>query len=832
MRIPREKEIEKLENVWRNTDKKGKTVIVLGPLGIGKHSILMDFARKIGVDFLHYRCERSDEHIPLGSLRRFMSVYYPDLLRKIKKTTKPEKVYDLLLETVSEGKKIVYFEGINYADYLSLKFVTYFALNAPKGVMLAVSYPTEAEKEDLSSVLEHLIMEDLASVVLVEPISKENIRKILAGTPLENRVDEIVEKSRGNLLYMKFLLQYWQKTHDVKVFEDPRDAIAENYALLSDMEKETLRIGALMGNMFFQDVVEDITGKKVEEYLQKLVAEGWITRFSQRYGNEVYRGYVFTHEFIRDTVESMVDHRSRREIHDKIARSIERHNLYFTWEKAYELAHHYYEAKNTDKGIKYLNMVADLCMNIYDFRSAVYYLKQLEEFMNILDHHTERVNLYGKLSHALTQTGELKESVWYYDKAVAYLNVQKADILRKIGKFKDALNLVKDACTVKDPYIKMISYKVEAEVFRRMGLYTEALNSSKKHLNLAKKEGNEREIAIAYKTLGNIWLSMMDYAKGEKYYRMALEIFKKLKDLWGISAIYNNMGIVYSYRGQLEKAKQFYLKSLRLDERMRDYDGMGTAYNNIGTIYEELGEYTEAIDAYQKSIKYNLLTGSMDGLEYAYSNLASLYMGRGRFTEAIKYADREINIAKKTGSVKFQISGYMNLSNIYCYMGNYEESVEYARKAWSIAEKHRNYYDGIDAYYYMARAYHAMGDDSKCQEHVEFVLKHYQKWGIEDRASHLYSLLARCKGEKTIQAMEEKVKIYGPSDEYEILMAKAIVYGKKSQGRRSYERAVKLLKKLNKYAILVSFMKEYGAKVGDRKIIEEAKKIENGFEYF
>ena len=831
MQVEREEEVKKLENVWKELGVKGGIAIMLGPNGVGKYQLLKSFSSKHNIEFMHYRCERSDLHIPLGSLRRFEGIYFPHLLGKIKANTPPEKVYDLLLNALSGGSKIVYFGRIDYADYLSLKFITYFALNAPKGIMFVVSYPTEVEREDLSSILEQLIMEDLATVILVDSLSKEEIEKMVEGTPLKDKIAEIVEKSRGNPMYINFLLDYWKETGKVKIFGDLTKAIIGNYKILPQTEREILRTGAVMGNMFFKDVVEDIIGKDVSENLKNLVKKRWISEFSQRYEKETHPGYVFSHEMIRDVIEHLINEKNMKKLHEKIASSIEKHKLYFSWERVYELSLHYSMASDAKMAIKYLSKATELCHKGQDYHSAVYYLKKIEDFMKSLDGHSERVKLYGDLSLSLRLSGNLEESVEYDDKLTYFASLQKADALRRMGKFKDALAIVKELHKIRDTYLRMLSYKVEGDTLRRMGLYQDALKSVKNHLKFAKKLFNEREMAIAYKNIGNIYLSMMDVDRGEKYYGMAMKIFRKLKDPEGIGAIYNNMGIVYSQRGSPQKAKEFYFKGLKMDEKRRDYEGMGTAYNNIGTIYEELGKYSDAIDSYEKSVKYNILTGSLDGVEYAYSNLSSLYTEMGKLRDAMEYAKKEIKIARKTGSVKFLISGYMSTSNIYFHTGKYKKSIEYAEKAWDIAKKHKNYFDAVDSYYYIARSNYWLKKTDECVKNAKIALNHYRKWNIEDRASHIYSLLARCEGERVIKEMEKKVKIYSPMDECEILMAKAVVYAGKPEGKKYYKESVEKLKKLKKFATLTTFLKEYGTIAHDDTAMKMAKEVEKDFEY-
>ena len=832
MLINREYEMEMLENIWKNSELKGNLVLFVGPQGSGKYTIVKEFANRKKIKFMHYRCDKVEVNIPLGTIRRFLDVYYPNI--SLRRNVESEKLFDKILRKLEDGKKkIIYFGRLDYADDISLKFFTYFALNPVKGVMLITSYPPGMERREMNEILERLVIEELANIVIVDNLSKEDVEKYLRGKNLKKEeIEKIYKVTEGNLLHINFILKYYEKKGKIKYFKNINDAVTENYKILDIVERNILQIGSVMGNLFFKEVIEDVIGKDIDKELKKLEKDGWIEAFSKRYGSKTYEGYTFVHDAFSSAIYSCIEEKIKKEIHDKIGRSIEKRKIFVDWERVYELANHYSIAENLKKSIYYIDKVANFAFTQKDYHSSVYYLKKYEKFLNSLNDDLKRIWMYHILSQSLKKLGKIEESLLYEDKIIGFSIIKKAEIYRLKGDFKESIKLAKMVRGIDDSYLEMLSYKIEGNSLRRMGLYQRALKSFKKNLELAKNLKNDREVALAYKNMGNVYLSMMDIIKGEKYYMEAMKIFQRIRDLEGISAIYNNMGIVYSNRGIPEKAKEYYQKSLEIDKNLRNFESMGTAYNNIGTIYEELGDTYEAMESYRKSMEYNLLIGSMDGLEYAYSNLASLSTESGKFKEAMGYCKKEIDMGEKIGSVKFRISGYIQMANICYFIGKYEDGIEYAKKAMSIGKKYEDYYDSVDSNYYIAKIYYVLGYTEKCEKYVTKAIEIYRNLGFEDRASHLYSLLAKCKGSKIFEKMEKIVKIYTPMDECEILMAKAIVYAKEGkESRKYYEKVVEKLKNLKKFATLSKFMEEYGKIVGDEKIINEVRRIEKNFEY-
>ena len=120
----------------------------------------------------------------------------------------------------------------------------------------------------------------------------------------------------------------------------------------------------------------------------------------------------------------------------------------------------------------------------------------------------------------------------------------------------------------------------------------------------------------------------------------------------------------------------------------------------------------------------------------------------------------------------------------------------------------------------------------KCVKWAEKALEYYKKMGIEDRASHIYSLLTRCKGKKVMEEMERVVKIYFPDDEHQIWMAKIITMAKEDKDHWAYlDRLIDGLKRENSMATLVDFLEEYYRITGYEEIRQEAEKIKEKFEY-
>ena len=827
MFVSRKEELEKIAKTWERAKKEGRLLIMVGPLGSGKNTLLKEFSKITGANILYYRCEEDEEYIPLGTLRRFGLVYFPQLLkRRAEMYTTFSKILSKLQE---KTPLIMHFRYINYSDSLSLKFLQYFALKKPKGILLVISYPVKGERRELNEILEKLIMEDYADILIVSNLTEKGVEEYTERQKIKAVTDEIYKVTEGNLSFLELWVKCF-KENKIEI-KDVNEGFKCVYSALTDRERDLLSIGATMGNLFWITAIEDIMGD-VSKELEELEKLQIIHKFSNIYGTQIYQGYVFIQPDFRKYVYSIIDENKRKRYHKVVAKLIEQRKIHVGWERTYELAKHYVMA-DAPESIPYLKNCIRTSIKEHDYASALHHLDFIERYLNSYNENAARVEMYYHFIKSFQKLGDKDNSMKYINKLENFSILQKAWTYRTTGEFNESINLCKRIRqNAKDEYIQMRTYGIEADCKRRLGLYKQALNIQMKHVKMAEKLKNYYEIATGYKNIGNIKMDMMKYEEAKTYYKKSLDIFKDIKNMRGISAIYNNMGIFYSDTMRKEKALNYYKKSLNIDEQINDYEGMATAYNNIGTIYEALGDFYNALDAYRKSVKYNIIAGNNDGLNYAYGNMASLLMEAGKFRDAMEYVDKELKIAEKNGSVRFIISGNITKARLYQFIGKYAESVTFAKNAIKVGNNYKDYYNPIDAYYYLAKSYYYMGKEEECINYAEKALEMYKNIGIEDRSSHIYSLMSRYKGKEILKEMEKVIKIYSPEDEYEIWMAKIITYAKEGKEHWAYlEKVIESLKKLNRLATLVDFLEEYYKITGYENIKEEIDRIKKNFVY-
>jgi tetratricopeptide (TPR) repeat protein len=128
----------------------------------------------------------------------------------------------------------------------------------------------------------------------------------------------------------------------------------------------------------------------------------------------------------------------------------------------------------------------------------------------------------------------------------------------------------------------------------------------KSQLEVAKRSGNMRDMALAYYKLGNLSDALQLYHDAISYYGSFLEVVIDSGDLLGEALAYNRLGISHFHvrnAHNLEKSADYHLRHL---EMSRDRSGKFIANCNLGITYLELQDYPTADQCFQQALEYPL----------------------------------------------------------------------------------------------------------------------------------------------------------------------------------------------------------------------------------
>ena len=199
--------------------------------------------------------------------------------------------------------------------------------------------------------------------------------------------------------------------------------------------------------------------------------------------------------------------------------------------------------------------------------------------------------------------------------------------------------------------------------------------------------GTKKGEAVAYGSLGTVFLSLGEYVKAEEHLQNELVITKEIGDKKGEAAAYKNLGAVFQSLGEYVKAEEYLQKGLVITKEIGDKKGEALSYGDLGAVFGSLGEYVKAEEYLQKALVTRKEIGDKNGEASAYENLGTVFRSLGKYVKAEEYLQKALLITREIGDRKGEASSYGNLGTVFLYLGEYARAKEYYKKSLAISKE-------------------------------------------------------------------------------------------------------------------------------------------------
>jgi superkiller protein 3 len=223
----------------------------------------------------------------------------------------------------------------------------------------------------------------------------------------------------------------------------------------------------------------------------------------------------------------------------------------------------------------------------------------------------------------------------------------------KAGAFGDAINAYNKAIQLEPsfgwPYTNLaLTYLTQAQ-------YPEAILLYQKSIELLK---SDKEKAISWNGLGNVYRCSNDYANAVAAYQKAAELDPETAGVRDgadsfqpgqnpkSAQVWNDLGELFLRTGAYEEANNAFNKAIEMEPES------GWAHNNLANVLVSQGQYEQAIPLYQKSIA--LLQENKDKaavwnrLGNAYRKLNDYDNAIKAYQEAVLLADEGVSLLTRT----------------------------------------------------------------------------------------------------------------------------------------------------------------------------------------
>jgi signal transduction histidine kinase/DNA-binding response OmpR family regulator/tetratricopeptide (TPR) repeat protein len=208
-----------------------------------------------------------------------------------------------------------------------------------------------------------------------------------------------------------------------------------------------------------------------------------------------------------------------------------------------------------------------------------------------------------------------------------------------------------------------------------LGDFSAATRTSFQALELLKKYGSPKTIALLYNNIGLLYNNQKDYKKALKYYQLSLSDKENINEFGQINAHINIADVQISL-GNDEAAYEAYKVALAISEKIGYQQYIIASKVNIALYYAEHQE-----DAKAKQILQTLdtLQSKMrdTDLSHFYTIKSVLYENKGQLNLALKENKKALALSEANEDILQLSKDLGRMSDLYKMTGNYKAAYNY-----------------------------------------------------------------------------------------------------------------------------------------------------------
>jgi len=687
--VGRRPEMEALRSVFeRAKEGEGQVADVVGEAGVGKSRLLYEFQTALGkeatfltgicfqhgrnINFLPvidvvkaaFRIQQgmteqevgnqiegkiTDNLVPMIPFyRSLLSLHVDDPLFKAlnpegRRFGTFEAVKNLLIGLSEEKPLVVFLEDAHWMDKISEEFFAYFSHSiAEHPILMLAAY----RPEGVPSWAHGTNYQRLGLETLSPKSSIRLVRNILGGKALDPELEKrIAEKTGGNPFFVEEIVRELldrgdiAKAGDRYICKKPIDqceipstvqgVLAAKMDRLSEGLKQTMQVASVIGRDFAFRLLRSIMelGEELRAHLTNLV--GLEILYEKALYPELE--YIFKNALTQEVAYDSLLKQRRRQIHGRIAGTIE--ELYADrLEEHYEmLAHHYERSGNAAKAIDYLILAGEKSNGNGAARAACEFFRKAFEILenaNITLDSETRVRVHRGLGLASQDIGDIDTALAEYKEGVEIsrrhvliehemsslaglawamwwtpISTMKDDVItffeQAIARAKEVGNKATESqiLSIKGMYISLLGQRYEGS-----GAYkgNQILVDAER---MALETGNPEAIfkSRGLRAISERWLGRP--MKTVELTEGALELLRSMFNLNQLSGLIFIRGIALAETGRIEEGIKLLTEGIDICEKLGGELMLGRLYNALGYCYQEIHAPERAWDLNLRSEK-------------------------------------------------------------------------------------------------------------------------------------------------------------------------------------------------------------------------------------
>ena len=381
----RREALDSLERLLRDSAAGGRVALVGGEAGIGKSSLVGEFARRCGTRVLWGACDSLVTPRALGPPHDIGRDAGGRLAQLLGGGAGPEELFAAFLDELAGAATVVVVEDVHWADEATLDWLTFLGRRIARlPALLVVTYRDDEVGPDhpLRRTLAALPSALTASVPIA-PLSHECVLKQARLSGVDG--ETVYRRAGGNPLLVTELM----KTDAPVAVEN---LILERLRLLPPAARELAHLVSVVPTR--ADAAVDGT----DEAVDVAFAAGVLVPSGD--------GVAFRHELLRSTVERSLSPVRRAALHRRVLAALEA----APGADPSRLAHHARSAGDAAAVLRYARLAGTAAARQGAHREAADHLTAAAAVAGELDR-PERADLLERLGHAAYLAGRIEQAI-------------------------------------------------------------------------------------------------------------------------------------------------------------------------------------------------------------------------------------------------------------------------------------------------------------------------------------------------------------------------------------------------------------------------------------
>jgi class 3 adenylate cyclase/tetratricopeptide (TPR) repeat protein len=559
-----------------------------------------------------------------------------------------------LLWSVSESKPLVVFiEDVHWIDKISEEFFVFFShsIQSKKILMLSAYRPEGAPGWAKGPYYRHLGVEPLSA-----KSSGHLVRNILGGVDLDPELEKmIVARTGGNPFFVEEMVRELMERNELikdgkcYVLRNPIDRldipgtvqgiIAARMDRLSEDLKKTMQVASVIGRDFAYKILRSILelGDELRAHLTNLV--GLEVLYEKALYPELE--YIFKHALTQEVAYESLLKQRRREIHGRIASTIE--ELYASnLEPHYELLAHHWELSNdSQRAVEYLMLAGDKSNRNQAGAAAVDFFSRALDLIESSDGTADPeilIHIRAGRADPLHMMGKIEESLADYKEAIRLAreegnNQLALDCLTRLPNLIYNTTLkdeIPDICNEGIELAKTMKDKgAEASILAMYSYYNYLWGMSNEFdgmytaFEMAKKLNNPGAIIHTQVLLTVVerWVgrSKNSVERTEGFIEMLHSQF----NIFLASQIPFGRGMAFTEIGKYKEAVNLFNQWVDIAEQNSLFMTLSRYLNCLAWVYSEIYEFDKAFDLNKRALENAVYLKKSPALVYSASEMRS-----------------------------------------------------------------------------------------------------------------------------------------------------------------------------------------------------------------